>query len=99
MIFAVMSDTGQVITDPGSGRELGRLSQEKLRVRVSTCNRCSHRAHTFVDTGDFHGLLELPFFEQPQEDVVTVDREEKVLELTKAGNVKSIDIRMGSVRK
>jgi hypothetical protein len=31
------------------------------------------RAHTFVDTGDFHGLLELPFFEQPQEDVVTVD--------------------------
>lgn len=73
MIFAVLSGTGQVITDPESGRELGRLSREKLRVRVFDVQPLFARAHTFVDTGDFHGLLELPFFEQPQEDVVTVD--------------------------
>ena len=73
MIFAVQSGTGQVITDPESGRELGRLSREKLRVRVFDVQPLFARAHTFVDTGDFHGLLELPFFEQPQEDVVTVD--------------------------
>ncbi|MGH3640764.1 MAG: hypothetical protein ACRDUX_17235, partial [Mycobacterium sp.] len=34
MVFAVHSTTGQVITDPESGRELGRLSREELRVRV-----------------------------------------------------------------
>lgn len=73
MIFAVMSGTGQVITDPESGRELGRLSREKLRVRVFDVQPLFARAHTFVDTGDFRGLLELPFFEQPQDDVVTVD--------------------------
>lgn len=73
MIFAVQSGSGQVITDPESGRELGRLSREKLRVRVFDVAPLFARAHTFVDTGDFHGLLELPFFEQPHEDVVTVD--------------------------
>jgi hypothetical protein len=73
MIFAVQSGTGQVITDPESGRELGRLRREKLRVRVFDVQPLFARAHTFVDTGDLHGLLELPFFEQPQEDVVTVD--------------------------
>lgn len=73
MIFAVQSGSGQVITDPESGRELGRLSREKLRVRVFDVAPLFARAHTFVDTGDFHGLLELPFFDQPHEDVVTVD--------------------------
>jgi hypothetical protein len=73
MIFAVQSGTGQVITDPESGRELGRLSREKLRVRVFDVQPLFARAHTFVDTGDLHGLLGLPFFDQPHEDVVTVD--------------------------
>jgi len=78
MIFAVQSGTGQVITDPESGRELGRLSREKLRVRVFDVQPLFARAHTFADTGDFHGLLELPFFEQPHEDVVTVDVGDRV---------------------
>ena len=78
MIFAVQSGTGQVITDPESGRELGRLSHEKLRVRVFDVQPLFARAHTFVDTADFHGLLELPFFEQPHEDVVTVDVGDRV---------------------
>ena len=78
MIFAVQSGTGQVITDPESGRELGRLSREKLRVRVFDVQPLFARAHTFADTSDFHGLLELPFFEQPHEDVVTVDVGDRV---------------------
>lgn len=73
MIFAVQSGPGQVITDPESGRELGMLSREKLRVRVFDVHPLFARAHTFVDTGDFHGLLGLPFFERPHEDVVTID--------------------------
>lgn len=73
MVFAVQSATGAVITDPESGRELGRLSHEKLRVRVFDVQPLFARAHTFVDTSDFHGLLELPFFEQSHEDVVTID--------------------------
>ena len=73
MIFGVHSGTGQVITDPESGRELGRLGGEKLRVRVFEVQPLFARAHTFVDTADFQGLLELPFFEPPHEDVVTVD--------------------------
>lgn len=73
MIFAVHSGAGQVITDPESGRELGRISREKLRVRVFDVQPLFARAHTFVDTNDFHGLLELPFFEPAHEDVVTID--------------------------
>ncbi|MGK2866344.1 MAG: hypothetical protein ACSLFA_06815 [Mycobacterium sp.] len=73
MIFAVHSGAGQVITDPESGRELGRISREKLRVRVFDVQPLFARAHTFVDTSDFHGLLELPFFEPAREDVVTID--------------------------
>lgn len=73
MIFAVQSGAAQVITDPESGRELGRLNREKLRVRVFDVQPLFARAHTFVDTGDFHGLLELPFFDRRHEDVVTVD--------------------------
>ena len=73
MVFAVYSADGQVITDPESGRELGRLSREKLRVRVFDVQPLYARAHTFVDTGDFYGLLQLPFFGPSHEDVVTVD--------------------------
>lgn len=73
MVFAVHSNTGQVITDPESGRELGRLSREALRVRVFDVQPLFARAHTFVRTDDFHGLLQLPFVESPDDNVVTVN--------------------------
>lgn len=73
MVFAVYSDVGQVITDPESGRELGRLRREELRVRVFDVHPLFSRAHTFVRTDDFHGLLQLPFSEQSSEHVVTVN--------------------------
>jgi hypothetical protein len=73
MVFAVHSNTGPVITDPESGRELGRLSREELRVRVFDVQPLFARAHTFVRTDDFYGLLQLPFVDQPGENVVTVN--------------------------
>lgn len=73
MVFAVRSNTGQVITDPESGRELGRLSREELQVRVFDVQPLFARAHTFVRTDDFYGLLQLPFVEQPDDNVVTVN--------------------------
>lgn len=73
MVFAVHSNTGPVITDPESGRELGRLSREELRVRVFDVQPLFARAHTFVRTDDFYGLLQLPFVDQPAENVVTVN--------------------------
>ncbi|WP_024444544.1 hypothetical protein [Mycolicibacterium iranicum] len=73
MVFAVYSRTGPVITDPESGRELGRLRREKLRVRVFDVHPLFARAHTFVDTGDFYGLLRLPFTAPQHDDIVTVD--------------------------
>lgn len=73
MVFAVYSDAGQVITDPESGRELGRLEREELRVRVFDVQPLFARAHTFVRTDDFYGLLQLPFVDEPDEHVVTVN--------------------------
>jgi hypothetical protein len=73
MVFAVNSSTGPVVTDPESGRELGRLSREKLRVRVFDAQPLFARAHTVVKTDDFYGLLQIPFVATPAEDVVTVD--------------------------
>ncbi|OAN40405.1 hypothetical protein [Mycolicibacterium iranicum] len=73
MVFAVYSESGPVITDPESGRELGRLTREKLRVRVFDVQPLFARAHTFVNTGDFYGLLQLPFTAPQHEDIVTVD--------------------------
>jgi hypothetical protein len=73
MVFAVQSHTGHVITDPESGRELGRLSREELRVRVFEVHPLFARAHTFARTDDFYGLLRLPFMEQPDVYVVTVN--------------------------
>lgn len=74
MVFAVYSDSGQVITDPESGRELGRLSREELRVRVFDVHPLFARAHTFVRTDDFDGLLQIPFTEQSgDEHFVTVN--------------------------
>ncbi|KHO25534.1 hypothetical protein QQ44_14495 [Mycolicibacterium setense] len=66
MIFAVHSDSDQVITDPESGRELGRLTREKLRVRVFDVQPLFSRAHTFARTDDFYGLFQATA-------VVTVD--------------------------
>lgn len=71
MVFAVSSSTGPVITDPESGRELGRLSREKLRVRVFDAQPLYARAHTFVMTDDFYGLLQIPFV--ANEEAITVD--------------------------
>ncbi|WP_179469939.1 hypothetical protein [Mycolicibacterium vinylchloridicum] len=71
MVFAVSSGQGPVITDPETGRELGRLNREKLRVRVFDAQPLFARAHTFVMTDDFYGLLQIPFV--ATEDVVTVD--------------------------
>jgi hypothetical protein len=73
MVFAVYSDAGQVITDPESGRELGRLRREELRVRVFDVHPLFARAHTFIRTDDFYGLLQLPFVEQPDAHVITVN--------------------------
>jgi hypothetical protein len=73
MVFAVHSNTGQVVTDPESGRELGRLSREELRVRVFDVHPLFARAHTFVRTDDVYGLLQLPFVEPAGENVVTVN--------------------------
>jgi hypothetical protein len=71
MVFAVQSGAGSVITDPESGRELGRLSREKLRVRVFDVQPLFARAHTFVETDNFYGLLQIPFV--ANDDAVTVD--------------------------
>lgn len=77
MVFAVHSDT--VITDPESGTELGRLSREVLQVRVAEVHPLFARAHTFVRTDDFYGLLGIPFVEQQEEYVVTVNVGDKVV--------------------
>jgi hypothetical protein len=66
MVFAVHSESDQMITDPESGRELGRLTREKLRVRVFDVQPLFARAHTFARTDDFYGLFQATA-------VVTVD--------------------------
>ncbi|MGA5463595.1 hypothetical protein [Mycobacterium sp. NPDC050041] len=73
MVFAVYGRTGRVVTDPDTGRELGTIRREKLRVRVFDVQPLFARAHTFVETDDFHGLLRFPFMAEPPEDVVSID--------------------------
>lgn len=92
MVFGVRSGAGPVITDPESGRELGRLSREKLRVRVFDVHPLFARAHTFVDTGDFYGLLQVPF-DPDHEEVVTVDVGDEV-ELIAAEGISRRDRRV-----
>ena len=58
MIFAVQSGSEEMITDPESGRELGRLTREKLQVRVFDVQPLFSRAHTFARTDDFYGLFQ-----------------------------------------
>ncbi|ULN46470.1 hypothetical protein MI170_24730 [Mycolicibacterium goodii] len=79
MVFAVHTDADEVITDPESGRELGRISREVLQVRVFEVHPLFARAHTFVRTDDFYGLLGIPFVEQPEEHVVTINVGDKVV--------------------
>jgi hypothetical protein len=57
MIFALHSESDQMITDPESGRELGRLTREKLRVRVFDVQPLFARAHTLARTDEFYGLF------------------------------------------
>jgi hypothetical protein len=73
MVFAVYGRTGRVVTDPDTGRELGTIKREKLRVRVFDVQPLFARAHTFVETDDFYGLLRFPFMAEPPEDVVSID--------------------------
>lgn len=77
MVFAVHSDSDQVITDPESGRELGRLTREKLRVRVFDVQPLFSRAHTFARTDDFYGLFQATA-------VVTIDVGDSVEEVPAA---------------
>lgn len=86
MIFAVFGGATRVVTDPESGRELGRISHEKLRVRVFDVQPLFARAHTFVDDGDFHGLLTLPFMEPAEAEVVTVAVGDSVRSVGKQSN-------------
>jgi hypothetical protein len=75
-----------VITDPESGQELGRLRREKLRVRVFDAQPLFARAHTFVVTDDFYGLLGIPFMGGPAEDAVTIDVGDTVELVSDAGS-------------
>ncbi|BBX92321.1 hypothetical protein H5U98_13715 [Mycolicibacterium boenickei] len=77
MVFAVHSDSDEVITDPESGRELGRLMREKLRVRVFDVQPLFSRAHTFARTDDFYGLFQATA-------VVTIDVGDSVEEIPAA---------------
>jgi hypothetical protein len=71
MVFAVFSGNGRVITDPESGRELGRLSEEKLRVKVVDVHELFARAETYRTEAqrpagrpmaDYLRTLETPLF-------------------------------------
>jgi hypothetical protein len=73
MVLAVYSETGQMITDPESGAELGRLPREALRVRVFEVHPRFARAHTYADVTDVYGLLQYPFEDPPTDTVVTVN--------------------------
>lgn len=79
MVFAVHSDSDQMITDPESGRELGRLTREKLRVRVFDVQPLFARAHTVARTADFYGLFQATA-------VVTVDIGDSVESISTEAN-------------
>lgn len=89
MVFAVYADDGQVITDPESGRELGRLTREQLQVRVFDVHPLFARAHTFVRTDDFHGLLGFPFVED--QHVVTVNIGDTVALVDGEANMSAVE--------
>lgn len=73
MVFAVYADAGRVVRDPETGRELGRIHREKLRVRVFDVAPLFARAHTFADIDDFYGLLRIPFGDTADDDIVSID--------------------------
>lgn len=84
MVFGVLSESGPVITDPESGRDLGRLRRTELHVRVFDVHPLYARAHTLVRTDDFYGLLHLPFTADEDMGVVTVDVGDTVEQLPSA---------------
>lgn len=47
MTFAVLAEGSRRITDPETGHELGRLTEEKLRVKVFDVHPSFARAETF----------------------------------------------------
>ena len=51
MTFAVLSEASRRIVDPESGRELGRLPEEKLRVKVFDVHPLFARAETYSTEG------------------------------------------------
>ena len=63
MTFAVLAETSRRITDPESGRELGRLPEEKLRVKVFDVHPLFARAETYSSEAPsspiFEGMAEL----------------------------------------
>ncbi len=48
MTFVVLAEASRCITDPESGRELGRLPEEKLRVKVFDVHPLFSRAETYA---------------------------------------------------
>lgn len=53
MTFAVYSGAGRMVVDPQSGRELGRLSPETLRVKIVEVRPLFAVAQTFATHGEF----------------------------------------------
>ena len=67
MIFAVFSGDGRLVTDPETGRELGRLDEEKLRVKVCEVRELFARAETFSTGAEQPPAYEIPIFTGPAE--------------------------------
>jgi hypothetical protein len=63
MVFAVFSGDGRLITDPETGRELGRLDEEKLRVKVCEVRELFARAETFSAGAGHPRAYEIPVFD------------------------------------
>ncbi|CAN5274113.1 hypothetical protein BH09ACT8_BH09ACT8_64810 [soil metagenome] len=62
MVFAVFSGDGRLITDPETGHELGRLDEEKLRVKVFEVRELFARAETFSTGAEQPRTYEIPIF-------------------------------------
>lgn len=60
MVFSILDKSGEDIRDPESGRVLGSLHREKVKVRVNAVQQNMSVAITFNTTGNA-GLLGNPF--------------------------------------
>ncbi|MCV7227942.1 hypothetical protein [Mycolicibacterium komossense] len=76
MVFAVFSGNGRLVTDPETGRELGRLDEEKLRVKVFEVRELFARAETYstgvgrpsgTPLAEHPRTYEIPIFTGPAE--------------------------------